>query len=130
TNDAKVGLVIGVGLVIAVAVVFFRKELLERGTSEDRAPASVGNPPAPPLAPNGQRRGVPVRPTSWPKQESARRHTVAEGETLYGLAERYYGDGERFIDLYQANRQVLKRPDRLEPGTVLEIPDLGEPEAP
>ena len=28
------------------------------------------------------------------------------------------------MDLYQANRDVLKRPDRLEVGTVLVIPDL------
>ena len=57
---------------------------------------------------------------------AGRRHTVQEGETLFTLAQHYYGDGERFVDLYRANRGVVKTPDALEPGTVLEIPELSE----
>lgn len=130
-NDAKVALVIGVGIVIAVAIVFFHKDLVTQPLPDDKPPASVVNPPAqPPAGPgNGQRRPAPGRPTSRVTAVGGpREHTVGEGDTLYGLAERYYGDGERFVDLYRHNRGVLKRPDRLEVGTVLVIPDL--PEAP
>jgi nucleoid-associated protein YgaU len=126
-NDAKLALVIGVGLVVAVAVVFFHKDLVAGRPPDDRQPASVGNPPGttPAQPSNGARRWTPGRQTGLVKDTTgSRKHTVAEGDTLYGLAERYYGDGERFIDLYQANRDVLKRPDRLEVGTVLAIPDL------
>jgi len=123
-NDAKLALVIGVGLVVVVAVIFFHKDLITA-----RPAANVGNPPggAPAAPENGQQRRVAARPTSRVSApEERREHTVAEGDTLYGLAERYYGDGERFADLYRANRAVLKRPDRLEVGTVLVIPNLSE----
>jgi hypothetical protein len=128
-NDAKLALVIGVGLVVAVAIVFFHKDLVGVRLPDGRPPASVVNPPGGPPSPsgNGPRRFVAGRQTGQVKEAAgSRHHTVADGDTLYGLAERYYGDGEHFIDLYQANRDVLKRPDRLEAGTVLAIPDLTE----
>jgi nucleoid-associated protein YgaU len=128
-NDAKLAMVIGVGIVVAVAIVFFHKDLVAGHGLDDRAPANGVNPPGgDPAAPaSGQRQLVAGQPTGLVKAAAdARRHTVIDGDTLYGLAERYYGDGERFVDLYQANREVLKRPDRLEAGTVLVIPDLPE----
>ena len=131
TNDAKLAMVLGVGIVVAVAIVFFHKDLVNGRGTDDPPPANgVNSPGADPAAPaGGSRRLVAGQPTSQLKATAdARRHTVAEGDTLYGLAERYYGDGERFVDLYQANRDVLKRPDRLEVGTVMVIPDVPEPQ--
>ncbi len=125
-NDAKLAMVIGVGIVVAVAIVFFHKDLVPGYGSGDRPPTNgVNSPGADPSMPAGApRRLTAGRPTSLGKSAGGRRHTVAEGDTLYGLAEQYYGDGERFIDIYQANRDVLKRPDRLDVGAVLVIPDL------
>ena len=119
TTDAKLGLAIGIVVVVAVAVLFFRKDLLPQNGSTDQSPASVGSPPANPS--RDQPRRLAARPMS--RSTVRRQHTVVEGDTLFGLAERYYGDGDRFIDLYDANRDVLKRPDQLEVGTVLTIPD-------
>jgi phage tail protein X len=130
-NDAKLALVLGVGIVVAVAIVFFHKDIVNGYRSGDRPPTNgVNSPGADPAVPAaGSRQVVAGHPTSLVKPAAdLRRHTVAEGDTLYGLAERYYGDGEKFIAIYQANRDVLKRPDRLEAGTVLVIPD--EPAAP
>ena len=47
-TDAKLGLVVGVGLVIALAVLFFHKELVSGSPIYDGAPAGVVSPPAPP----------------------------------------------------------------------------------
>jgi len=55
-NDAKLGLVVGVGLVIAIGVVFFRKEPPPAGAG---APAAVAAPVA-----AGAARPVPAKPTS------------------------------------------------------------------
>jgi nucleoid-associated protein YgaU len=120
-NDAKLALVIGVGLVVAVGIVFFHKDLVSGHWPDDRPPANVGNPPAAPPAGGTQQRHVPGRATA--QIAGRREHIVAGGDTLYSLAERYLGDGERFVELYQANRAVIQRPDRLEVGTALVIPD-------
>ncbi len=122
-NDAKLGMVVGVGLVIAVAVIFFRKE------PPDAPPDAVAGAPEE-AAPRGLSRPLKARAAGRSTAEaveetpSARRHTVQEGETLYGLAQRYYGDGDRFADLFRHNKDVLTTPDRLPPGTVLVIPEL------
>jgi nucleoid-associated protein YgaU len=129
-NDAKLAMVIGVGLVVAVAIVFFHKDIANGRPPGDKTPTNgVSSPAAPPARPGDVQRPLATWPTGLVKPTGEpRRHTVEEGDTLFGLAERYYGDGDRFADLYRYNRAVLKRPDRLEVGTVLTIPDL--PEAP
>src|SRR5438034_89884 len=85
-NDAKLGLVLGVGLVVAIAVVFFRKEPAPAAAAPGPAPAAVSptgpEPPAPP--------GPPARFT---------RHVVRQGDTLYSLARRYYKSDARFVEL-------------------------------
>src|SRR5438874_920461 len=86
-NDAKVGLLVGVGLVIFVAVVFFRKESGPAGTP-DAVPASLSNAPA--SVPRDVYRPVKANPTasvpSAPTAADERQHVVREGETLFSLA--------------------------------------------
>ena len=50
-NDAKLGLVVGVGLVIAVAVLFFRKEPPAASPAGEAAPAGIVRPIPLPGAP-------------------------------------------------------------------------------
>ena len=124
-NDAKLGLVVGVGLVIAVAVVFFRKE------APAGHPASTGIAPTPALTPPLPASGrVAIAKTSaWVRKFPAataggRFHTVQEGDTLFGIARQYYGDGDKSGVIYRGNRGLLDSPEYLPPGTVLVIPDL------
>jgi nucleoid-associated protein YgaU len=120
-NDAKLGLVVGVALVIAVAVVFFRREAPAGGPATNVQPGPAVMPPAPTTT------NAFARTTSRGGEAAAGRvHTVRDGETLFGLARRYYGDGEKSSALYRANEGRLVSPDRLPPGTVLVIPDLPE----
>ena len=51
------------------------------------------------------------------------RHRVVEGDTLRRLAERYLGDRERYLDLYEANGDVLFHPRLLPIGIEIVIPD-------
>jgi nucleoid-associated protein YgaU len=102
-NDAKLGLVIGIGLVIIIAVVFFRKDPAAARESPEQPAAAAVNPP-----------GILLK------------HTVKEGETLFSLAQRYYKDGTKFVEIYRANQAMLREPDRLEPGTDLVIPGVKE----
>jgi len=52
----------------------------------------------------------------------ARKHTVKPGETLAGLAKRYYGDRSKWRVIFNANRDLIHDPDVLAVGWVLEIP--------
>jgi 5'-nucleotidase len=117
-NDAKLGLIVGVGLVIAIAVVFFRKD-----APAAPAPAAAVTPKTP-QAPRNEVKAAPAQPASVSRPAPAEpvRHVVKEGDTLFNLARQYYHDGARFVDIYRANRDVLDAPDPLTPGTVLVIP--------
>ncbi len=52
----------------------------------------------------------------------SRTHTVSKGDTLFGLARRYYSNAARWRDIYEANRDVLPDPDKLYVGRELVIP--------
>lgn len=49
-------------------------------------------------------------------------HEVHRGETLWQIAQFYYGDGGRWRDIFQANDDVLQDPQALGEGLVLRIP--------
>src|SRR5712692_9852412 len=97
-NDAKLGLVVGVGLVIAVAVIYFRNDGAARRQEETPAATAVKQvPSARQLPVRGQTKPTKARTAvhndeNEQAQSKPRRHTVTEGDTLVSLAERYYGD--------------------------------------
>ena len=49
-------------------------------------------------------------------------HEVMKGETLWKIAEQYYGDGSLYSKIFDANRDVLKDPNRINIGQKLRIP--------
>ncbi len=49
-------------------------------------------------------------------------HRIADGDTLSRLAQRYLGRGDRYLEIYDANRDVLASPDLLPIGVMLRIP--------
>ncbi|MDX8053928.1 LysM peptidoglycan-binding domain-containing protein [Lentzea sp. BCCO 10_0798] len=69
---------------------------------EAAAPAPAEEAPAAPAAP------------------AVQTHTVAGGDTLWAIAERFYGDGNRYGEIASANG--IANPDLIHPGQVLTIP--------
>ena len=59
-------------------------------------------------------------------QPAAATYTVQAGDTLYGIAQRYYGDGSYWSGLYQANQSEISNPDLISVGQVLAIPSSNE----
>ena len=49
-------------------------------------------------------------------------HTVAPGDTLWAVAEKVYGDGSRYPEIFEANKPMLSDPDLIYPGQVLRCP--------
>ena len=128
-NDAKQGMIVGVGLVIAIAVALFHRDAISGQAAPVGPSATAVNSPASPPAP-GSLRGLTravqartaVRDDKGPVE--GRRHIVAEGDTLFSLAQYYYHDESKFVEIYRFNREVLKSPDALTPGLELIIPNL------
>jgi len=54
--------------------------------------------------------------------ESTAGYIVLPGDSLWKIAQRTYGTGTAWTDIYQANRALLKDPDRIYPGQVLVLP--------
>ncbi len=51
------------------------------------------------------------------------RHTVKKGESLSLIAKHYYGDLMKYKAIFEANRDILANPDRIEVGQELVIPN-------
>jgi tetratricopeptide (TPR) repeat protein len=67
-------------------------------------------------------RPVPTRPGATRATAGARTHTVVRGDTLFSLAQKYYGNRSKWRDIYAANRDVLPNETALKPGMQLKIP--------
>lgn len=62
----------------------------------------------------------PKRPDT---RAAAKTHTVVRGDTLWGIAKRYYGDGAKWRTIYNANKAVVgSNPDLIFAGQRLVIP--------
>ena len=56
-------------------------------------------------------------------------YTVQPGDTLSGIAQQAYGDGNQWQIIYNANTQVIgNNPNLIRPGEVLYIPPLAPPQ--
>lgn len=64
---------------------------------------------------------------STPSEESVF-YTVKSGDTLSKIAEKHYGKGKagKYTVIFEANKPMLKHPDKIYPGQVLRIPPLNQ----
>ncbi|HGL6935010.1 LysM peptidoglycan-binding domain-containing protein [Clostridioides difficile] len=49
-------------------------------------------------------------------------HKVGKGDSLWSLAKKYYGNGDLWKKIYDANKKLIKNPDIIQDGWVLTIP--------
>jgi nucleoid-associated protein YgaU len=83
----------------------------------DSKPTETDKTPPPPRPVT-----VEPKPVSKPEPQTFSDYTVKRGQSLSIIALRTLGDSERYMEIYQANRDQLKSPDDLHPGMVLKIP--------
>ncbi len=57
-------------------------------------------------------------------EPEAKFHTVERGDTLSKIAKTYYGNAMKYPVIFEANKPMLKDPDKIYPGQVLRIPHL------
>ncbi|MEG0246249.1 MAG: peptidoglycan-binding protein LysM [Pseudomonas sp.] len=58
-----------------------------------------------------------------PVVQAARFVTVQKGDTLSAIAVVVYGNAGQYNKIFEANKPMLKHPDKIYPGQVLRIPD-------
>lgn len=88
----------------------------------DRTPAPQAKPKPradkrPPAA------NEPQTTCRQPDGVAPRRHRIVEGDTLKQLAEKYLGSRERYLDIFQANSDVLFDPRLIPIGVEILIPE-------
>lgn len=68
---------------------------------------------------------APANPTAPSPAATAGSHsyTVVAGDSLSKIAKKLYGDGTKWKQIFEANRDTVKNPDLIHPGQVLKIPD-------
>ena len=56
------------------------------------------------------------------KQE--RSYTIEKGDTLSGIAQRFYGKARYWRQIHEANRATIENPDRIYPGDTIVLPAI------
>ena len=51
-------------------------------------------------------------------------YTVVSGDSLWKIASKHYGDGNKWQALFEANREVIQDPDLIYPGQQIRVPEL------
>ena len=57
-----------------------------------------------------------------PRQPEAQYYTVVSGDTLSKISRQYYGDANKYMRIFGANKPMLTSPDKIYPGQKLRIP--------
>ena len=53
---------------------------------------------------------------------TTRYYTIESGDTLSKIAKEHYGDANAYMKIFEANREVIKDPDKIYPGQRIRIP--------
>jgi nucleoid-associated protein YgaU len=62
--------------------------------------------------------------TTLAVQEEAEYYEIKKGDTLWKIAAKYYGDGKKYNQIFEANREVIKDANLIYPGQKIRIPKL------
>ncbi len=65
-----------------------------------------------------------VKKAEAPKEPEAKYYTVVKGDSLSKIAKTQYGDAKKYPAIFEANKPMLKDPDKIYPGQVLRIPPV------
>ena len=88
--------------------------------SEDRPQKGLGESLASGAEPSPAPEPAPIAEPAPPPPPAPRTYTVESGDTLWAIAERFYGDGSAYQRI--ADASGIDNPDLIQPGQVLTIP--------
>ena len=59
-----------------------------------------------------------------PLPETVQYYEIKSGDTLWAVAKQFYGDGNKYPQIFEANREVIKDPDKIFVGQKIRIPQV------
>lgn len=60
------------------------------------------------------------------REKQVTRYTIKADDTLWSIARRFYGKGNQWRRIYEANKDVIPNPDRPSQGVTITIPDASD----
>ena len=64
---------------------------------------------------------APPPPPEEP-EEKAEFYEIVSGDTLGGIAKKYYGNAGKYMKIFEANRDIISDPNKIYPGQKIKIP--------
>jgi len=61
-------------------------------------------------------------PTRTDNREQPKTYTVVSGDCLWNIAKKHLGNGSRYMEIYNLNKDIIKNPNLIYPGQVLKLP--------
>ena len=61
---------------------------------------------------------------TFPAGSASQYHDVVSGDNLSKIAKQYYGDANKYMVIFEANKPMLSDPNKIYPGQKLRIPAL------
>ena len=104
-NESYVSLILGAVVVLGLFALFF---VFIKESKNSTTPQEVLNESISPVL------------SRMPMQT----YILQENETLWDVAVKFYGDGFRYTEIVEANKDVITNPDYVPPGTKIIIPNL------
>jgi nucleoid-associated protein YgaU len=65
---------------------------------------------------------ITVDPSLPQPKAKEQTYTVQAGDTLSKISKQFFGDSNKYMTIFNANRDQLADPDKIKPGQVLKIP--------
>ena len=56
------------------------------------------------------------------QQESVEYYEIVSGDTLGGIAKRFYGSASKYTRIHEANKELIPDPNKIYPGQKIKIP--------
>lgn len=66
--------------------------------------------------------GGPIEEETGALKQKFEKYTVRKGDTLEKISQKLYGTTKKWNKIYNTNKDILKAPDKIYPGQVLNVP--------